>query len=154
MVYLTCDLKSKICAEDFWCAVKIRPRVLGNLHVHGSSSLGTEFGQTVSALNFLNCSVMEPTVLLWTLTAFIPMADLCLDTTWSWMSLESSLNFIVWIWVWLALWIVGTYTHRCVPVWIMSNLLNLGQLDSSHVLPTSQYNQSQQYAPELNLKRL
>ena len=47
---------------------------------------------------------------------------------------------------------MGPYIDRCVPFQIMSNQLNLPQVDSKQVVETSQGDQWKQDAPELNFK--
>jgi len=85
---------------------------------------------------------MEATVLIGTFHAaemfLYPSPDLCLDTILSWRSIDNSLDFMAWFVLWHALFTVGTYIDRCVPFQIMSNQLNLLQVDSIQVLETSQ----------------
>ena len=47
---------------------------------------------------------------------------------------------------------MGPYIDRCVPFQIMSNQLNLPQVDSNQVLETSKDDQWKQDAPELNFE--
>jgi hypothetical protein len=72
-----------------------------------------------------------------------PSPDLCLDTILSRRSMDNSFNLMAWFLLWHALSNVGPYIDRCVPFQIMSNQLNLPQVDS---------NQWKQHAPELNFK--
>ncbi len=67
-----------------------------------------------------------------------PCPDLCLDRILPRRSKENSLDFMAWFVLWHALLPVGPYIDRCVPFQIMSNQLNLSQVDSNQVVETSQ----------------
>ena len=53
-------------------------------------------------------------------------------------STDNSFNLMAWFLLWHALSTVGPYIDRCVPFKIMSNQLNLPQVDSNQVVETSQ----------------
>ncbi len=54
------------------------------------------------------------------------------------LSTDNSIDFMAWFVLWHALLTVGPYIDRCVPFQIMSNQLNLPQVDSNQVVETSQ----------------
>jgi hypothetical protein len=65
-----------------------------------------------------------------------PSIDLCPDTILSRSS--KSFDLMAWFLLWHALSTVGPYIDRCVPFQIMSNQLNLPQVDSNQVVETAQ----------------
>jgi hypothetical protein len=67
-----------------------------------------------------------------------PSPDLCVDTILSLTSTDNSFNFMAWFLLWRVLSTVGPYIDSCEPFWIMSNQLNVPQVDSSQVVETSQ----------------
>ena len=67
-----------------------------------------------------------------------PSSDLCLNTILSWSSTDNSFNLMAWFLLWHALSTVGPYIDRCVPFQIMSNQLNLPQVDPNQVVEISQ----------------
>ena len=86
--------------------------------------------------------MMVATVFLGTFNAaqifWYPSPDLCLETTLSRSSMDNSFDLMAWFLLWHALSTVGPYIERCVPFQIMSNQLNLPQVDSNQVVETSQ----------------
>jgi hypothetical protein len=92
--------------------------------------------------NFFHLRMMEATVFLGTFNAayifWHPSPDLCLDTILSWTSMDNSFDLMSWFLLWHALSTVKPYIDRCVPFHIMSNQLNLPQVDSNQVVETSQ----------------
>ncbi len=81
-------------------------------------------------------------MLLWTFNAaeivLYSSPDLCLDTILSWRSTDNSLNFMACFVIWHAVLPVGPYIDMCLPFQIMSNQLNLPQVDSKQAVETSQ----------------
>ena len=71
---------------------------------------------------------------------WFPSLDLCLDTILSRSSSDSSFGLMTWSLLWHALSTVGPYIDKCVPFQIMSNQLNLPQVDPvvNQVVETSQ----------------
>ena len=65
-----------------------------------------------------------------------PSPDLCLDTIMSRRSTDNSFDFMAWFLLRHALSTVGPYIDRYVPFQIMSNQLNLPQVDSNQVVET------------------
>jgi hypothetical protein len=68
-----------------------------------------------------------------------PSPDLCLNTILSWSSTDNSFDLMAWFLLWHALSTLGPYIDRCVPFQIMSNQLNLPQVDSHQGIETSQW---------------
>jgi hypothetical protein len=67
-----------------------------------------------------------------------PFPDLCLDTILSRSSTDISFYLMAWFLLWHVRSTVGPYLDRCVLFQIMSNKLNVPQVDSNHVLETFQ----------------
>ena len=86
--------------------------------------------------------MMELTVLLGTFNTLefflYPSQDRCFLTIISWISTDSSLDFMVEFLLWHELSTVEPYIERCVSFLIMSNQLNWSQVDSNQVVETSQ----------------
>ena len=84
---------------------------------------------------------MEATVFLGKFNAaeiiWEPSPDLSLDTILSRSSTDNSFDLMAWFFIWNALSTVGPYIDRCVPFQIMSNQLNLPQVDSNQLVETS-----------------
>jgi hypothetical protein len=81
------------------------------------------------------------TVFLGTFNAemfWYPSPDLCLGTILSRSSTNNSFDLMAWFLLWHALSTVGPYIGRFVPFQILSNQLNLPQVDSNQVVETSQ----------------
>ena len=87
--------------------------------------------------NFFHLRMMEATVFLGTFNAaeicWYPSTDLCLDTILSLSSTDNSFDLMAWILLGHGLSTVRSYIDRCVPFQIMSNQLNLPQVDSQVV---------------------
>ena len=79
----------------------------------------------------------------------VPSPDLCLDTILHRSSTDNSFNLMAWFLLCHERPTVGPYIDRCVHFLIMSNQLNLPQVDSKPVVETSQWKQD---APELNFE--
>ena len=97
-------------------------------------------GSVLVVPNFFHLRMMEATVFLRTFNAadifLYPSPDLCLDTILSQSSTENSFDLMAWF---LLTCNVNCGTlNRCVPFQIMSNQLNLPQVDSNQVVETSQ----------------
>ena len=99
-------------------------------------------GRALVVTNFLHLRMMEATVFLGTVNAaemfWYPSPDLCLDTILSLSSMDNSFYLMSWFLLWHALSTVGPYIDRCVPFQIMSNQLNLPQVDFNQFVETSQ----------------
>ena len=99
-------------------------------------------GKVLVVANFFHLRMMEATVFLETFNDagifWYPSPDLCLDTNLSQSSTDNSFNLMAWFLLWHALSTVGPYIDRCVPFQIMSNQLNLLQVESNQVVETSQ----------------
>ena len=101
-------------------------------------------GRVLVVPNFFHLRIMEATVLIGTLNAadifLYPPLDLCLVTILSRRTISDNfLDFMAWFVLWHALSTVGPYIDRCVPNFqIISNELNLPQVDSDQVVETSQ----------------
>jgi hypothetical protein len=99
-------------------------------------------GRVLVVLNVFHLRMMEASVFLGTFNAadicWYPSLDLCLDTILSRSSTDNSFDLITWFLLWHALSTVGPYIDRCVPFQIMSNQLNIPQVDSNQVVETSQ----------------
>jgi hypothetical protein len=81
------------------------------------------------------CSESEPSMLQ---TFFEhPCPDLCLDTILFRSFMENFFDLMACFLFWHALSTVGPYIDRCVPFQIMSEQLNLPQVDSNQVVETS-----------------
>jgi hypothetical protein len=128
-------------------------RVLGHLPDQGPSLPITQFGRVASSRvlvvpNFLHLRMMETTVFLGTVNA----ADLCHDTILSLSSTDNSFYLMSWFLFWHALSTVRPYIDRCVPFQIMSNQLNLPQVDSK-LKKHLKDDQWKQDAPEINFSK-
>jgi hypothetical protein len=66
-----------------------------------------------------------------------PSPDLCLNKILSWSSKNNSFNFMAWFLLWHVLSTAGSYIDRWMPFLIISNQLNLPQVDSNQVVGTS-----------------
>ncbi len=79
-------------------------------------------------------------ILLWTFNAaeIVPFPDLWLNTILSWRSTDNSLGFMARFVLWHEVLPVGHYRDRCLPFQIISNQLNLPQVDSNQFVETSQ----------------
>ena len=92
--------------------------------------------------NFFHLRMIEATVFLGNVNAaeifWYPSPDLCLDIILSRSSTDNSFDLMAWFLLWRALSTVGPYMDRCVPFQILSNQLNLSQVDSNQVVETSQ----------------
>ena len=127
---------SELCQSDH--------RVLGHNPDQGSFPPIGQFGQVVSSRKSLGDSkllhlrVMEATVFLGIFNSadsfWYPSPDLCLDTILSRSSMDNSFDLMAWFLPWHALSTVGPHIDRCVPFQIMSNQLNLPQVDSNQVV--------------------
>ena len=99
-------------------------------------------GSLLVVLNFFLLRMMEATVFLGTFNAaemfWYPSPDLCLNTILSRSSTDNSFDLMASFLLGHALSTMGPYIDRCVPFQIMSNQLNLPQVDSNLVLETSQ----------------
>ena len=84
--------------------------------------------------SFFHLRMEEATMFLGTFNAvkmfWYPSPDLCLDTILSRSSKNNSFDPMAWFLLWHALSTVGPYIDRCVPFQVMSNQLNLPQVDS------------------------
>ena len=67
-----------------------------------------------------------------------PSPDLCLDTILSQSFTDNSFDLMAWFLLWHALSTVGPYIDTGVPFHIMSNQLNLPQVDSNKFVETSE----------------
>ena len=118
-------------------------RVLGHLPDQGPSPTIAQFGWAASSRkvlvvpNSFHLRIMEATVFLGTFNAaecfWYRSPDLCLDTIQSRSSTDNSFDVMAWFLLWPAL-----LTVRHVPFHIMSNQLNLPQVDSNQVVEMSQ----------------
>ena len=110
------------------------PRLLS---LAGRSALG----RVLVVPNFFHLRMIEATVFLGTFNAadmfWYPFPDLCLDTILSWPIPPTSFLQPL---LWHALSTVGPYIDRCVPFQIISNQLNLPQVDSNQVVETRMIN--------------
>ena len=93
--------------------------------------------------------MMEANVFLGTFNAgemyWYPSPGLCLNRILSRSSTDNFFDLTAWFLLWHALSTVGPYIDRCVPFQIMSNQLNLPQVDSNRHLKDDQWKQD---APE------
>lgn len=108
-------------------------QILGHLSDKGSSPHS----------NYFHLHMIEATVLTGTFKAaelfLYPYKDLCLDKPLSRWSTDNLLNFIVWLVLWHVLITVGPYTTCvCAPFQIISDELNIPQVDSNRVVETSE----------------
>ena len=98
-------------------------------------------GRVLLVPNFFHLRMMEATVFFGTFNIaemfWYPSPNLCLDTILSLSSTDNSFDLMFWFLLWHALSTVGPYIDRCVPSQIMSNQLNLPQVDSNQVVETS-----------------
>ena len=67
-----------------------------------------------------------------------PSPDLCLNINLSRSSTDNSFDIMAWFLLEHALSTVGPYIDRCMTFQIMSNQLNLPQVDSNQVVETFQ----------------
>ena len=120
----------ELCQSDHW--------VLGHLPDHGTSPPIAQFGQgrVLVVPNFFHLRMMKAAVFLGTFNA--AESFWYLDTTLSRSSTDNSFNLMAWFLLWNALSTVVPYIDRCVPFQIMSNQLNVPQVDSNQVVETSQ----------------
>ena len=81
-----------------------------------------------------------------------PSPDLCLYTILSRFSTVNSFDLMAGCWIWHALSTVVPYRDRSVPFQILSNQLNLPQVDSNQVVETSQGWSMETGCTELNFK--
>ena len=99
-------------------------------------------GRVLVVPNFFHLRMMDATVFLETFNAaemfWYPYPDLCFDTILSRSSTDNSFELMAWFLLWHALSTVEPYIDRCVPFQIMSNQLNLPQVDSNEVVEASQ----------------
>ena len=99
-------------------------------------------GRVLVVPNFFNLRIMEATVFLGTFNSaemfWYPSPDLCLNTILSRSSTDNSFDLMAWFLLRHLLSTVGPYIDRCVPFQIMSNELNLPQVDSNQFVETSQ----------------
>ena len=128
---------SPISTEELWSTVSDH-WVLGHLPDQGRSPQNAQFGRVASSRvlvvpNFLHLRMMEATVFLGTFNSvdsiWYPSPDLCLDTSLSRGSMDNPFNLIAWFLLWYALSTVGPYIERCGNFQIMTNQLNLPQVD-------------------------
>ena len=125
-----------ISTEELWSFVRVTigflvtsltkdllPRLL--------SLAGPALGRVLVVPKFLHLIMMEAAVFLGTFNAaemfLYPSPDLCLDTI---LSRCSADKIMAWFLLRHALSTVGPYVDRCLPFQIMSNQLNLPQVDS------------------------
>ena len=136
----------KLCQSDHW--------VLGNLPDQDPSPPIAQFGRAASSNQSWWLRMMEATVFLGKFKAaemfWYSSPDPCLDTILSRRSTDISFDPMACFLLWHALSTVGPY--RCMPFQIMSNQLNLPQVDSNQVVQTSKNVQWEQDAPELNFE--
>ena len=99
-------------------------------------------GRVLVVPNVFHLRMMEPIVFLGTFNVsemfWYPSPDLRLNTILSRSSTANSFDLMAWFLLWHALSTVGPYIFRCMPFQIMSNQLNLPQVDSNQVVETSQ----------------
>ena len=132
------------CCKDGWPSGRFSHLHRGPLELcqsdHGVlGHLPSRFGQAASSRKCLGDSKTSSIEEWWKpLCSWDPSPDLCLDTIISRSSTDNSLDFMTWFLLWHALSTVGHYIDRCVPFQIMSNQLNLPQVDSNQVVETSQ----------------
>ena len=111
-------------------------------------------GRLLVVPNFFNLRMMEATVFLGTFNAaescWYPSPNLCLDTIPSRSFMDNTVDLMALFLLWHALSTVEPYVDRCVPFLIMSNQLNLPQVDSNQVVETSRMINVKWDAPELN----
>jgi hypothetical protein len=122
-----------ISTEELWSSVRV---TIGYL----VTSLPKALGRVLVVTNFRNdgghCVLGD----LQCCRIFLYLSpDLCLDTILSQSSTETSFDLMARLLLWHALSTVGPYKDRCVPFWIMSNQLNLPQVDSNWVVETFQW---------------
>ena len=139
---------SPISTEKFWSSVRVSIRFLVRkvtkafLPRYLSLAGWPTRGRVLVVPNFFHLRMMEATVFLWTFNVaelfWYPSPDLCLDTILSRSSTDYSFDLKAWFLLWHALSTVGPYIDRRVPFQIMSNQLNLPQVDSNQVVDTPQ----------------
>ena len=107
-----------------------------------SLASGPALGRVLVIPNFFHLRMMEATVFLGTFNAAemfcYPPPDLCLDTILSQSSKDNYFDLMSWFLFLHALSTVGLYIGKCVPFQIISNQLNLPQVDSNQIEETSQ----------------
>jgi len=136
---------SPLSTEKRWISVRVTIRFLVTsltkaLLPRSLSLAGRPALQRVLVVpNFFRLRMMEATVLIGTFNAaeicLYPSPDLCLNII---LSRRSTDNSMAWFVLWHALLTVTPYIDRFVPFQIMSNQLNLLQVDSNQVVETSQ----------------
>ena len=103
-------------------------RVFGHLPQFGWENSSRK---SLRCSNFIHLRMIEATVFLGTFNAadifWYPSPDLCLDTILSQSSRDNSFDLMAWS-------TVGPYIVWCVHFQIMSNQLNLTQVDFNQVL--------------------
>lgn len=111
-------------------------QVLGHHTNQSISPSIARFGQEASSRKSPGCFKLLALTFNAAEIILYPTPDLCLDTILSWRSTDNSC--MAWFVLWHALLTVGSYIDRCVPFQIMSNQLNLPEVDSSQAVETSQ----------------
>ena len=132
----------------YFSALSEWPSVLDHLPDKGPSPLIAQFGQAANSRKSLDSYKLLPFkndedhAVLGTFNAaemfWYPSPDLCLDTILFGSSTDNSFNLMAWFLLWHALSTVGPYIDRRVLFQILSNQLNLPQVDSNQVVETSQ----------------
>ena len=117
--------------------------ILGHLPDQGSSPPIAQFGRPASSRKSLGGSKRLPFKNDGGHCVFgdlqcRPSPDLCLATILSWGTTNNSFDLVAWFLLWHAQSTVGPYIDRCGTFQIMSNQLNLPQVDSNQVVETSQ----------------
>ena len=136
----------QLCQSDHW-ALGHLPEQGPAARLHGLAGRPV-LGRVLVVPNFFHLR-MKATVFLGTLKAAeYPSPDLCLDTILYLRSTDNSFDLMAWFLLWHALSTAGPYIDRCGPSQIMSNQLNLPQVESNQVVETSQ-DQWKQNAPDL-----
>ena len=127
-------------------------RVLGQLPDQGPSPPIAHFGRAASSRKNLGGSKLLPFKNDGVLCVLRdPSPDLCLDIILSRSSTDNSFDLMAVI-VFALTCTVGPYIDRCVPFQIMSNRLNLPQVDYNQAVEHLKDDQWKQDAPELNFK--
>jgi hypothetical protein len=135
---------SPISTEELWSSVRVtigflvtsltKVLLLRLLSLAGRSALG----RVLVVPNFFQLRMMEATVFLGTFNAadifWYPSPDLCLDKILSRSSTDNSFTLMAWFLLCNALSTVGPYVDRWMLFQIMSNQLNLTQVDSNQVV--------------------
>ena len=115
-------------------------QVLGHLPDQGPSPPNAQFGRAATLrVPFKNdgghCVLGD---LQWYRSVLVPFPRSVPWYNMSQSSTENSFDIMARFLVWHALSTVGPYIDRCVPFQIMSNQLNLLQVDSNYIVETSQ----------------